>query len=152
MQFRLVFVKPHPCAANPQVVVAKAVTDVLTTWADESETKRSVLNQRVDVLTPSMLDIGEGMESSRLLRADLLNTALLHIVANVGEVQKIPGSGLTRYGDTRLTFMEVRNKLVDLVRSRLEPLVATAGQSMARVMAARPRCRSSRETHKCGRA
>ena len=112
--------------------MAKAVTDVLTTWADESETKRGVLNQRVDVLTPSMLDIGEGMESSRLLRADLLRTALLRIVANVGEVQEIPGAGLIRYGDTRLTFMEVRNKLVDLVRSRLEPLVATAGQSMAR--------------------
>lgn len=131
VQFRLVFVKPRSCAAIPQVVVAKAMTDVLTTWAEESETKRGVLNQRVDVLTPAMLDVGEGMESSRLLRADLLRTALLRIVANVGEVQEIPGAGLIRYGDTRLTFMEVRNKLVDLVRSRLEPLVATAGQSMA---------------------
>jgi len=132
VQFRLVFVKPRPCAAIPQVVVAKAMTDVLTTWANESETKRGVLNHQVEVLTPAMLDVGEGMESSRLLRADLLRTALLRIVANVDDVQEVPGAALIRYGETRLTFMEVRNKLVDLVRSRLEPLVATAGQSMAR--------------------
>lgn len=132
VQFRLVFVKPRPCAAIPQVIVAKAMTDVLTTWANESEIKRGVLNHQVEVLTPSMLDVGEGMESSRLLRADLLRTALLRIVANVNEVQRVPGSSLIRYGETRLTFMEVHNKLVDLVRSRLEPLVATAGQSMAR--------------------
>jgi hypothetical protein len=36
VQFRLVFVKPRPCAAMPQVVVTKAMTDVLTTWASEN--------------------------------------------------------------------------------------------------------------------
>jgi len=132
VQFRLVFVKPRPCAAIPQVVVAKSMTAVLTTWATESEIKRGVLNHQVEVLTPATLDVGTGIESSRLLRADLLRTALLRMVANVDQVQKIPGSSLVRYGDTRLTFMEVRNKLVDLMRSRLEPLVATTGQSMAR--------------------
>jgi len=91
-----------------------------------------VLNHQVEVLTPAMLDVGTGMESSRLLRADPLRTALLRMVANVDEVQTIPGSSLVRYGDTRLTFMEVRSKLVDLVRLRREPLVATAGQFMAR--------------------
>jgi len=108
------------------------MTDVLATWASESEAKRGVLNHQVEVLTPGMLDVGEGMESSRLLRADLLRTALLRIVANVDDVHKVPGAGLIRYGEKRLTFMEVRNKLVDLVKSRLEPLVASAGQSMAR--------------------
>ncbi|MGE3341951.1 MAG: hypothetical protein AB7L71_00845 [Vicinamibacterales bacterium] len=132
VQFRLVFVKPRSCAAIPQVVVTKVMTDVLTTWANESEAKRGVLNHQVEVLTPGMLDVGAGIESSRLLRADLLRTALLRIVANVDAVQHVPGSGLIRYGPARLTFMEVRSKLVDLVRSRLEPLVATAGQSMAR--------------------
>jgi len=33
VQFRLVFVKPRACAAIPQVVVAKSMTAVLTTWA-----------------------------------------------------------------------------------------------------------------------
>lgn len=132
VQFRLVFVKPRPCAAMPQVVVTKAMTDVLTTWANESEARRGVLSHQVEVLTPAMLDIGEGIEGSRLLRADLLRTGLLRIVDNVDQVQEIPGASLVRMGPERVTFLEVRNKLLDLVRSRLEPLVATAGQSMAR--------------------
>lgn len=77
LRFRLVFVAPLPCVAMPEVVVAKALTDVLSTWANESEAKRGVLNHQIQVLTPAMLDVGLGVEGSRLLRADLLRTALL---------------------------------------------------------------------------
>jgi len=132
VQFRLVFVKPRPCATIPQVVVTKAMTDVLTTWASESEMKRGVLNHQVEVLTPAMLDVGLGVEGSRLLRADLLRTGLIRIVQNVENVEGLPGAKLIRSGPERLTFQEVANKLTDLVRSRLEPLVVSAGQSMVR--------------------
>jgi len=132
VQFRLMFVKPRLCAAIPQVVVTKAMTDVLTTWASESETKRGVLNHQVDVLTPAMLDVGLGLESSRLLRADLLRTGILRVVQNIQAVEGVPGAKLIRSGAERLTFQEVANKLTDLVRSRLEPLVISAGQSMVR--------------------
>ena len=132
VQFRLVFVKPRPCATIPQVIVTKTMADVLTTWASESESKRGVLNHQVEVMTPAMLDVGLGLESSGLLRADLIRTALWRIVESLDEVQDVPGAALIRYGENRLTFMEVRNKLIDLVRSRLEPLVSIAGQSMVR--------------------
>jgi hypothetical protein len=132
VQFRLVFVKPRPCAAIPQVVVTKAMSDVLTTWASESETKRGVLNLQVEVLTPAVMDVGLSEESSRLLRADLIRTALWRVANNVKNVGEIPGSELVRLGSNRTTFAEIHNKVIDLVRSRLEPLVATAGQSMVR--------------------
>jgi hypothetical protein len=132
VQFQLVFIRPRPCAAIPPVVIAKALDEVLTTWAEESEAKRGVLNLQVEVLTPTMLDVGQGRETTRLLRADLLRTALLRIVANVRDVQALPGAALVRFGPTRATFLEVQNKLVDLSRSRLEPLVVDAGRSMIR--------------------
>jgi hypothetical protein len=132
VQFRLVFVKPRQCSAIPQVIVSKVIADVLTTWASESESKRGVLNHNVEVLTPAMLDVGVDQQSSKLLRADLIRTALWRIVESVDKVEDVPGAALVRYGEGRLTFMEVRNKLVDLVRSRLEPLVAIAGQTMVR--------------------
>lgn len=130
--FRLVYIRPQPCSAVPQVVVAKAMNDILLTWASESETKRGVLNHQVEVLTPAVLDVGLGQESSPLLRADLIRTALWHVVDNIEKVAKIPGAALVRLGAGRRTFAEVRNRVIDLVRSRLEPLVASAGQSMVR--------------------
>jgi hypothetical protein len=132
VQFRLVFVKPRPCAAMPQVVVTKAMTDVLTTWASESETKRGVLNLQVEVLTPAVMDVGLSGEGSRLLRADLIRTALWRVVRNVEKVGEIPGAALVRLGSNKTTFAEIEDKVVDLVRSRLEPLVVSAGQSMGR--------------------
>ena len=67
LQYSLVFVKARPCAAIPQMVVAKAMTDVLTTWAFESETNRGVLNHQTEVLTPAALDVGLAQDGSRLL-------------------------------------------------------------------------------------
>lgn len=132
VHFRLVFVKPRPCAAIPQVVVAKAMTDVLNTWANESEARRGVMNLQVEVLTPAVMDVGLSEEGSRLLRADLIRTALWRVVANIEAVADIPGAALVRLGTNKTTFEEMRNKVVDLVRSRLEPLVVSAGQSMVR--------------------
>lgn len=132
VQFRLVFVKPRPCAVIPQVLVTKAMTDVLTTWANESETKRGVMNIQVEVLTPAVMDVGLGEEGSRLLRADLIRTALWRVVRNIEQVGEIPGAALVRLGSNRTTFAEIGDKVVDLVRSRLEPLVVSAGQSMGR--------------------
>lgn len=132
LQYRLVFVKPEACAAIPQVVVTKTMSDVLATWASESETKRGVLNIQVEVLTPAVMDVGLAGESSRLLRADLIRTALWRVAANVNAVGAIPGAALVRLGSNRTTFVEIYNKLVDLVRSRLEPLVVSAGQAMVR--------------------
>lgn len=132
VQFRLVFVKPRECAAIPQVVVTKSMTDVLTTWASESETRRGVLNQQAQVLTPASLDVGVSEEGSRLLRADLVRTAISRVISNVDDVAALPGAELIRLGPERFTFLEARNKLTDLLRSRLEPLVITAAQSMVR--------------------
>jgi hypothetical protein len=90
IQYRLVFVRPRECSAIPHVVVAKALDDVLNTWAEESERKRGVLSLQVEVLTPSMLDVGQGPGMSRLLRADLTRSALLRIAANVRKVELWP--------------------------------------------------------------
>jgi len=132
VQFRLVFLKPPACAGIPQIVVTKAMSDVLATWANESETKRGVLNLQVEVLTPAVMDVGLSEEGSRLLRADLIRTALWRVAANVNAVSNVPGAALVRLGSNRTTFIEIHNKVIDLVRSRLEPLVVSAGQSMVR--------------------
>lgn len=132
IQFRLVFVKPAECSDLPQVAVNKAMTEVLSTWANESEARRGVLNLQVEVLTPSVMDINLSQDGSRLLKADLIRTGLWRVVANIDTVRDLPGAELVRLGENKMTFVEMRNKVVDLVRSRLEPLVVNAGQSLAR--------------------
>ena len=132
LQYRLVFVTPPACAGLPHVVLSKVMVDVLKTWASESETKRGVLNHQVEVLTPATLDVRAVGAGGLLLRADLLRTAIRRVIENIAEVSKLPGAVLIRLDPGRVTFLEVRGKLADLVGSRLDPLVMTSGRSMVK--------------------
>jgi len=137
LQYRLTYVHPPECATIPHVLVAKSLADVLSTWASESETKRGVLAIQVAVLSPSIMDVGEGLGSSlRFLRADLLRTSLLRILVNVEEVRRLPGSDVVRVASAAGGFAEIHAKLTDLVESVVEPLVISTGRSMSTEAAA----------------
>jgi hypothetical protein len=131
-QYRLVFIAPAACRNVPAAVISKAMVDVLQTWASESEEKRGVLNHQVEVFTPAMLDVNVSGSGGLLLKADLLRTALQRIIQNIDTVGKLPGAVLIRLGPNKLTFAEVKGKLIDLVNSRLDPWVMTSGRSMVR--------------------
>jgi hypothetical protein len=132
LTYRIVFAMPSACAAMPGQVVSKALNDVLTTWADQSEAQRGVLNIQVQVLSSGSLDVGLDDDGSRLIRADLIRTALRRLEANVQEVELLPGASLVRLGEKRVTFSEVRTRLRDLVQARLEPLLIAAGRGLGR--------------------
>lgn len=129
-RFRLIFVQSPACRSLSPVLVTKAMTDVLSTWATESEAQRGVLNLQVDVLSSATLDAGAG-SASRLQRADLVRTAVERIIASVDAVAALPGSSLIRPPGGR-TFPEIRNRLADIARAKLDPLVIASGQSMTR--------------------
>lgn len=128
---RLVFVAPTSCEGIPDAVATKVMLDTLATWASESETQRGVLNHQVEVLTPSTLDVSL-VSGGWVLRADLLRTNIERIIKNIDDVSALQGAELVRLGKERLTFLEVRGKLVDLVGARLEPLVMTSGRSLVK--------------------
>lgn len=130
LQFRLVFVAHDGCRAIPKTITAKALGEVLSVWAEQSESRRGVLKLQVAVLGPGVLDIGSANGGSSLVRADVIRSALRRIIANVREVEGLPGAGLVRVGDQRITLAEIRAKLEGLIQGRLEPLVVTAGRGL----------------------
>ena len=132
LQYRLVFVVPQSCLALTPIVIEKVMVEMLATWASESDTKRGVLKHQIEVLTPATLDVKVDGPGGPLLRADLLRTALQRIIQNIEEVTELPGAVLIRLDPGKVTFSEVQGKLTDLVESRLDPLVMTAGRSMVR--------------------
>ena len=132
LQYRLVFVVPSSCTGLTPIVISKVMVDMLATWAAESDSKRGVLKHQIEVLTPSLLDVKVDGPGGPLLRADMLRTALQRIIRNIEDVQNLPGAVLIRLGPGKVTFAEVQGKLVDLIGSRLDPLVMTSGRSMVK--------------------
>ncbi len=130
LQYQLVFVMPRACERLPPVLVSKVLADVLAIWAQQSEARRGVLKMQVQVLTPNVLEVGLREDGARLIRADLIRTALRRLVANVQAVEERPGAALLRLGAEQVTFAEVRTKLGDLIQARLEPLIVLAGRGL----------------------
>lgn len=130
LEFRLVFTPVNKCSEIPAVLVRKALTDILSTWAQQSDDRRGVLKLRVQILTPGALDVQAPEEDARLIRADLLRSALNHLAGNVRAVENLPGADLIRLGEGETTFFEVRTRMEGLIRSRLEPLIVLAGRGL----------------------
>jgi hypothetical protein len=133
-QFRLTFIEPGDCRRIPSDVAAKALTDILQTWAAESHDRRGVMKVRVSVLSPSVFDQAGAVGDNPLVRADLIRNTIARVIENIAEVQRLPGSELVRGGEKDKTFslQEVRVELEDLMHARLNPLVAQAGRALGR--------------------
>lgn len=130
VQYRLTWLRSDACRNVPAAVAAKVLGEVLQTWADDADLRRGVLKVRVAVLTPTIFDTSTLDEQSRLIRADLIRSALVRAIANVGEVEELPGAELIRVGADRVSFAQVRARLEDLIEVHLDPLVAAVARGL----------------------
>ena len=130
LAYQLVFAPGETCRSLPLSLATKSLYDVLAVWAAQSEERRGVLDLQVQILSPNVLDVGLRDEGARLIRADLIRTALRRLISNVRDVERRPGASLVRLGESRVTFAELRAKFEDLIQSRLEPLVVIAGRGL----------------------
>jgi hypothetical protein len=69
-----VFVRPAACAAVPDALVLKTLTDVLEAWAVESQERRGVLRMNVGILTPAVFETPNAADTTLMVRADLVRS------------------------------------------------------------------------------
>ncbi len=125
-QYRLSFMRSPACGRLPVDVAVKSLGQILEGWAEEADHRRGVLKLRVPMLTPNVLDVQFPADGCRLIRAELIRTALVKVIANVREVERISGAELIRVDGPQRSFVEVRTRLEELVRARLEPIVSAS--------------------------
>ena len=92
------------------------MSEVLEEWAVESQERRGVLKVRAAVLSPEVFVLPDAANMSLLVRADLVRAAMVRVIANISEVEKLPGADLVRAGENQATLAEVRVRLEDLCR------------------------------------
>lgn len=126
-QYRVTFMRSAACRTLPTAVAVKMLDDALSTWANDSESKRGVLNRRVKVLTPNIFDLAAGGKRSGFVQANLVWANLDRVIRNIAQVETLTGSELVRVGERQISFAEVRAKMEDLQHSHLDVLLATAG-------------------------
>lgn len=112
----------------PDTLVRKVLVDILNTWAFFAINEQHALDYRVAVLSPQILDREEIGSSDPIIAIEILRSKIYRVIDNIEEINKLPAAELMKTSD-RMTLAEIRMRLEDIVRFRLEPLVGVARAS-----------------------
>jgi hypothetical protein len=114
--------------ALPETLVRKVLVDILNTWADFATNEQHGLDYRVAVLTPAILDQSELQSGDPIVSIQVLRSKIYRVIENIEEISELPAAELMRTSD-HMSLIEIRMRLEDIVRFRLEPLVGVARAS-----------------------
>lgn len=107
----------------PDEVVYRALSETLSSWADWAQTEGRVTSYDTAVLSPSILD--DEPNPNPVVTIRILIKKLAQVLDNIGEIGKLPSASLSRTTD-HMSLAEIKIKIEDLIRFRLEPMVPLA--------------------------
>jgi hypothetical protein len=132
--FSLNWLRTPDTAGVPESVVKKALLDTLSGWAHYAANDQHVLKYRLTVFSPQI--IGPTDSNGELIVATQeLRSKVYKVLQNIDALREVPGSELVRSNDG-ISLEEIRLRLEEIVRFRLEPLtgrVSTSGLITNRV-------------------
>lgn len=110
----------------PEVVVRKVLLDVLSDWADFAVNNQHAMQYQVSILSPQILKPSAMELTDPVAGAELLRSKINRVITNIGSLQNLPGANLARTAGDRLSLEETRLRLEEMIRFRLDPLLAVA--------------------------
>jgi len=125
--FSLNIAVPNSAGRLPDDVSAKILTEILNHWADWAQNEGRITSYDVTVLSPSILDDQPGPNLVITIR--ILIKRLSQVLDNIDLIAGLPSANLSRTKAEHLSLQELRIKIEDLIRFRLEPTVALARES-----------------------
>jgi hypothetical protein len=127
--FALSYARDSNSGDIPDTLARKVVADVLNTWANFAINEQHGLDYRVSVLSPQILDQTDvASDNDPIVAIEILRSKVYRVLDNIEEVSKLPSAELIKTSD-RMSLAEIRLRLEDIVRFRLEPLVGVARAS-----------------------
>jgi len=104
----------------PETAVKKSILDTLSSWARYVTNEQHVLQYRLNVLSPQMIAPSDG-DGEPIIAIQVLRSKIYKIFQNIDDLRLVPGSELLRSSDG-MSLEEIRLRLEEIVRFRLEPL------------------------------
>lgn len=126
--FTLSYAPVDDGAQIPPTMVKKVLVDILSTWASFAINERHALDYRVAVLSPSILDEQNAAGGNPIIRIQILRSKIYRVIENIELISSLPAAELAKTKDG-MSLAEIRMRLEDIVRFRLEPLVGVARAS-----------------------
>lgn len=107
----------------PGALAKKVLGDVLGEWANYATREQRMLQYQVAVLSPHTFDPRPNANLNYIARLQVLRSNIYRVIANIEQIEHLPGGKLAQTRGDRITLNDLRVRLEDLIRFRLEPLV-----------------------------
>lgn len=128
-QYALIYMRPGSGKEIPEVLVRKVLNDVLTEWANFVAKEQHVLEYRVAVLSPDLISDTTSDGTNRVINISILRAKVLRVMENIEQIRKLPSADLARTERDALSLNDISQRLTEIVRFRLEPLLSRAAAS-----------------------
>lgn len=129
-QYSVNFSTPNRRHQLPAAVARKVLRDVLSEWASYAAREQHVLQYQVAVLSPNTFTPPPPDGSvNYIARLQVLRSNIYRVVMSIQEIESLPGARLAQTRGDRMTLNDLRIRLEDMVRYRLEPLVPAVRSS-----------------------
>jgi len=114
--------------AIPETILRKAIDDVLRLWAADAIMEKHVLRYRMGLVSPDFIRPDAAEAQDPMVALQVLRSQMNDVSENIDAIQLAPGAELARTPGG-LSLREIRIRLDQLLRFRLEPLVAALSAS-----------------------
>jgi hypothetical protein len=114
--------------AIPETVLRKALDDILRLWAADAITEKHVLRYRMGIVSPDIIRPDAAQVQDPMVALQVLRSEMNDVSDNIDALQQAPGVELARTPGG-LSLREIRIRLDQILRYRLEPLVAALSES-----------------------
>jgi hypothetical protein len=113
----------------PEDLVRKTLSDILVTWSNDAENEQRLLDYPMAVLSPDILNVSSAEANDPMISLLLLRSNIGRILLNIGELEQVPGASVIRTPTQHMSLLEIRLRLEDALRFRVEPLLNIARSS-----------------------
>lgn len=107
----------------PDTLVKKVLNDILREWAEYATREQRVLQYGIAVLSPNVVPPTGDASMDFISRLQVLRANTYRAMVNLYQIEDLPGGKMARTRGDNLTLHDIRTRLEDMVRFRLEPLV-----------------------------
>ena len=122
-RFTLNLRRDERIATMPPSLVSKVLDDTLAVWARQAEERKGALLYDIPVLSSNILRRDLLEAEDYLTGVDILRLQAMRIIANMAEINTLPGAALIRMGGDRGSLAEARVQLEDILRFQIQPLL-----------------------------
>jgi hypothetical protein len=128
---------PAGSQSLPNAAVNKALSDILGVWARRAAVEKKALDYQVAVISPGAIDTVRVVDNDYIVPLLQLRQRLNDAITNARSVEEdVPGVRLIRLPASRLSISDIRARLDEVLRFRVEPLIVGAFKSGATTAAA----------------